>query len=385
MMPDKRMDQITIIRSTYSPYGGVERVALNLIKGLLDRGVKVTLLTLAGQNWPLVSDKLTIVSLGLHRGHRLLTAWTFNHDVTRYLSKNSSDIIFSLDRVIPCTHIHAGGGTHKTFLMTKNAYSGRIARAFRRFSLFHRYMLYLEIKGFENPLLRLVRCNSHLVKEHIQADYSVPMEKLMVIPSSIRWQAIGEVYVDRENVADQLRRKHNIHAKWRCLLFLGSGFSRKGLDIAIKGMKSFDAGYHLLVVGKGSIRKYLRLSADLGLSSRVHFLGAHPDGWRYATLCKALVLPSRYEPFGGAAAEGHAMGVPVLISDKTGYSDFVIPGENGVILKTSADDAAIEAAFRSLEKLIAAPIWSPIQLRNHARQLDDAIILDRLLNQFLTR
>lgn len=378
------MDQITIIRSTYSPYGGVERVALNLIKGLLAMGVKVTLLTLPGQNWPITSNKLTIICLGLHRGHRLMTAWTFNRGVAKYVSKNPCGIIFSLDRVIPCTHIHAGGGTHKAFLKIKNINSGRISSAIRSFSLFHRYTLYLERKGFDNSLLRLVRCNSQLVKEDILADYGVPVEKLMVIPSSIRWQVMGEVFDDRNAVADQLRRKHNIDSQWRCLLFLGSGFSRKGLDIAIKGMKALDAVYHLLIVGKGSTRQYIRLTARFGLSGRIHFLGAQPDGWRYATMCKGLVLPSRYEPFGGAAAEGHAMGVPVLISNKTGYRDFVKPGENGVILKASADDKAIEAAFRALKGLIENPMWTPIQLRNHARQLDDAVILDRLLTQFLS-
>lgn len=379
------MKRITVVRSTYSPFGGVERVALNLIKGLLAAGVQVTLLTLPGQRWPVVSDKLNIVGLGLGRGHRLLTAWAFNYGVISYLSRNPCDIIFSLDRVIPCTHIHAGGGTHKNFLRIKNAYSSRLSRVFRRFSLFHHYTLYLERKGFENPLLRMVRCNSQLVKEDIQADYDVPSDKLVVIHSSIRWQAMEDVFNDGKAVADQLRVKHHIDPQWYCLLFLGSGFSRKGLDIAIKGLRALDPVYHLLVVGKGATGPYSRMAAELGLSKRIHFLGPQPDGWRFAVLSKALVLPSRYEPFGGAAAEGHAMGVPVLISDKTGYRDFVISGENGIILKTPTNDRAIDAAFRSLVELIEKPRWTPIQLRYHAGQLDDAVIMDRLFVEFLKK
>ena len=93
--------------------------------------------------------------------------------------------------------------------------------------------------------------------------------------------------------------------------------------------------YHLLVVGKGSVGRYAKLSVELDIQERVHFLGPQPDGWRYASLCKALVLPSRYDPFGGAAAEGNAMGVPVLISDMTGYIDYVIPNQNGIIFSKS--------------------------------------------------
>ena len=383
------MKQITIIRSTYSPYGGVERVALNTIKGLLAKGLHVTLLTMPNQQWPINNEALSIVYIGLGRGNRLVTAWAFNRGVTRYLSQNPSDIIFSLDKVILCTHIHAGGGTHKSFLKIKNAYSSKLSRAIRRFSLFHHYILYLEKKGFENPILQMVRCNSQLVKEDIIADYAVPDDKLMVLHSSIRWQAMGEVYDDRETVADQLRREHHIDPQWRCLLFLGSGFSRKGLDIAVKGLKAMAPAYHLLVVGKGTTGKYEKLASHLELSDRVHFLGAQPNGWRYTTLCKALVLPSRYEPFGGAAAEGHAMGVPVLISDKTGYRDFIISRQNGVILNVSADegvtdsDGAIKKAFLELAELIENPKWSPDQLRNYASQLDDSVILERMLADFI--
>lgn len=376
------MDQILIIQSTYSPYGGVERVALNVIKGLLSRRVRVTLLTLPNQHWPVEDERLRTVPLGFPRGHRLLTAWTFNAAVSKYLDDNKIDCIFSFDRVPRFTHFHAGGGTHKTFLRIKSAYSGAFSRALRRFSPFHRYTLQVEKKGFENPLLRKVRCISQLVKEDIQKDYNVSTDKLMVIPSGIRWQAMGEVFDARGVVAGQLRLKHQIDPQWRCLLFLGRGFARKGLDIAIRGLKALAPVYHLLVVGQDAVRPYMRLSTALGLQDRVHFLGAQPDGWRYCTLCQALVLSSRYEPMGGAAAEAHAMGIPVLISDKTGYRDFVIP-ENGIILKSSGDESAIEGAFARLAEMIEAPLWSPAQLREHVRQLDDAVVLDRLLNEFL--
>lgn len=377
------MDQIVIIQSTYSPYGGVEQVALNLIKGLLLQRVRVTLLTLPNQHWPVEDERLLTVPLGFPHAHRLLTAWTFNRGVSKYLNDNRIDCIFSFDRVTRFTHLHAGGGTHKAFLRIKNTYSSNFSSAFRKFSLFHHYTLHVEKKGFENSLLRKVQCISQLVKENIQADYNVPADKLMVVPIGIRWKTMGKVLATGNEVAEQLRLKHHIDPEWRCLLFLGSGFARKGLDIAIRGLKALAPVYHLLVVGKDDVRPYRRLATALGLENRVHFFGAQPDGWRYCTLCRALVLPSRYEPFGGAAAEGHAMGIPVLVSEKTGYRDFVIPAQNGIVLKSLADQSAIEDAFAKLAELIEAPLWTPDQLREHVSELDDAVILDQLLNKFL--
>lgn len=122
---------------------------------------------------------------------------------------------------------------------------------------------------------------------------------------------------------------------------------------------------------------------SLGITERVHFLGPQPDGWRYATLWKALVLPSQYDPFGGAAAEGHAMGVPVLVSDKTGYSDMVLHGQNGVIMKTPMHKQHIDDAFTQLLSLIEKPQWTADQFRAHSRQVYDDVILERLLREFI--
>jgi len=378
------LKHIVLIRSTYSSSGGAERVTLSLINGLLAKGLRVTLLTLPRQQWPVADQRLQIVPLGICRGHRFFQAWSFNQAVNRYLQRNWAGCVLSLDKVTTYTHLHAGGGTHKSFLRIKDQYANRWARIARTFSLFHRYMLYLERKGFENPHLQKVRCNSQLVKADIQRDYGVPEEKLVMIHSGIRWQAIGEVYERRTEMAQVLCRQHGLNPQWDMLLFLGSGFSRKGLGIATRGLALMPSSYHLVVVGKGAATAYRRLAASLGLDGRIHFLGPQNQGWRYASLCKALVLPSQYDPFGGASAEGHAMGVPVLVSDKTGYADRVIHGENGVVLKTPMSAERIERAFGELAQLIAYPKRTPDQLRAHAFNVDDDVILKQLLDKFLT-
>jgi UDP-glucose:(heptosyl)LPS alpha-1,3-glucosyltransferase len=381
---DGGLKKIALIRSTYSPFGGVERVALGLIDGLLNNGIDVTLLTFPGQPWPVSNERLHLVPMGIFRTHRLVQAWSFEHAVAGYLQRHAFDWVFSLDKVTTFTHLHAGGGTHRTFLRIKAGYSGRLSRFFRRFSLFHRYILHLEKKGFENRLLVKVRCNASMVRRDIQVDYGVPEEKLCVIHSGIRWQEMGETFANRAVVGEALRRRHGIDSGWSCLLFLGSGFDRKGLDIAIKGLAAMPSDFHLLVVGKGAAGPYRKLAERLNLDGRVHFLGPQPQGWRYAALCKALILPSRYDPFGGAAAEGHAMGVPVLVSDKTGYADYVIHKENGVILATPMSDEKIAAAFEHLHQLIIKPVKSADALRANIQCLDDAAILERLLNEFLS-
>ncbi len=375
-------DEIVLIRSTYATFGGVERVALSLIRGLLEKGVRVRVLSLPGQEWPVADPNLKIVGLGIARGHRVIRAWAFNRAVNRHLQRHPCDCVLALDKVTHFTHLHAGGGTHRSFLAVKKRYAGLPARILLNFNLFHRYMIHIERKGFANPHLKKIRCNSRMVMDIIQRDYGVPPEKLVLVHSGIRWKEMQATFSRRDAVGRELCRENGLDKNWKSLLFLGSNFLHKGLDIAIKGLAAMSPEFHLVVVGKGNPKPFLRQAATLGLSGRIHFLGPRPQGWRYATFCRAVVLPSRYDPFGGASAEGHAMGLPVLVSDRTGYADWVLPAVNGVILKAPMDDRRIVEAFRSLEALIRLPEWSPEQIREHARNVDDDVILDQLMEKF---
>ena len=73
-------------------------------------------------------------------------------------------------------------------------------------------------------------------------------------------KALIEQYV----VVDQDKRKRLILKQTeKMLLFLGSGFARKGLDVAIHGLGHMPSGYHLVIVGKGRSGSYQKLAAVL--------------------------------------------------------------------------------------------------------------------------
>jgi UDP-glucose:(heptosyl)LPS alpha-1,3-glucosyltransferase len=374
---------VVIVRSSFSIHGGAEKIALDVIQALLRNQIDVRLLTWPDQNWPIAHPRLKIIPSGTAKGPRLMQAMSFNMAIEKYLKTNNPECIFSYDKVTTFTHLHAGGGTHRTFLQIKNAESSGLAVSFRRLSLFHRYTLYLEKKGFQNSKLKKIQCPSSLVKKDIVKDYGVPEEKLEVIPNAVDWHKIGQVFDQRQTMAAELIRHHQLDAQRAYLLFLGSGFDRKGLDIAIRGVAGMPDQYGLLVVGKGNTAPYRQMSRELSLKDRILFLNTQENGWKYAALCKALVLPSRYEPFGIAPAEANAMGLPVLVSDKTGYMDHVEEGKNGVILQFPATQEAIADAFTRLLKAIESPIMDAGQIREKAFRLDNSVLTDRLLHHFL--
>ncbi|HQQ88346.1 MAG TPA: glycosyltransferase family 4 protein [Smithellaceae bacterium] len=272
-----KANEIAVVKSSYSPYGGLEMRTVELVKRILATGVKISLLTLPKQKWPISHPNLRIIPLGSLIKNRLWQLWRFERAVCNYLYAHSFKAVFSLDRVSCFTHFSAGEGSHKTFLHVKNSTSGTAARLFRKTSLFHAYTLYIEKKGFHNPQLKKIHCCSKMVAKNIENDYLVDSEKLQVIYNGINWKEIGNAFNNRAVIGEELLKSHGLDSSNKFLLFLGSGFARKGLDIAINGLLFLPQSYHLIVVGKDSCRAYVRQSEKLGLEKRVHFLGPQPQ------------------------------------------------------------------------------------------------------------
>ncbi|KPA16169.1 Glycosyl transferase, group 1 domain protein, partial [Candidatus Magnetomorum sp. HK-1] len=92
---------------------------------------------------------------------------------------------------------------------------------------------------------------------------------------------------------------------------------------------------------------------------------------------------SRYEPFGLAAAEAQAMGLPALVSDRNGYSELINDKQNGVVLKSPMTDQEIKLSFQNFANMINHPVLTPDEIRNQVKFLDDERVVQQLINEFL--
>ncbi len=382
-MQNNKHREIALVRSSYSPYGGAETMTLDLLRVMLEEDIRVFLLTYPHQDWPVDHPKFHPVRLGYHHGNRFWKTWFFDRSVQRYLTRRPFECVFSLDRISRFTHLSAQGGTHRYYLKIKNENAPALEKLFRKTSLFHAYLLYLEKKSFLNPDLKKIHCCSHIVSHEIHKNYGVPFSKLQVIYNGIDWKGIGGSFFRRRELARDLSQIHRLDLGHDWLLFLGSGFERKGLGVAISGLEFLPSSYRLLVVGQGNPRQFIRQARRSRIKNRVRFLGPQSEGWRFAALCKAIVLPSHFEPFGLAAAEAQAMGLPALVSGRTGYSELVQPGQTGVVLNHPMTLDSIRDAFKNLHALIENPKKSADQIRNHIKFLDKSTVLSKLIHDFI--
>ena len=131
------------------------------------------------------------------------------------------------------------------------------------------------------------------------------------------------------------------------LLFVGKDWSGKGGDVALAAVEILRRG------GRNVVLHLVGGSPPGGQDTdgvRVHGLLDKRRDEDRALLeslyrdCDLLILPTRGEGFGIAAAEAAAFGMPSLGSDTIGFNEAVHHGRSGILLPPNADAEAYAAA-----------------------------------------
>ncbi len=116
-------------------------------------------------------------------------------------------------------------------------------------------------------------------------------------------------------------------APGRLVVYIGRLAAMKGVDTFLRAAARVVPGFPdatFVIAGEGPERnQLLRLSGWLGIGDRVWFLGRVDERERQELLSAAsvFVLPSVVEPFGIAALEAMAAGVPTIVSKTSGVAE----------------------------------------------------------------
>jgi L-malate glycosyltransferase len=160
------------------------------------------------------------------------------------------------------------------------------------------------------------------------------------------------------------RKKLELADDDKVLALVGQITPWKGQEEAIRALAWLREEEHptavLLLVGEAKFvtracrydnRGYLcrlhELTAQLGLGDAVRFLGEREDVPEILRACDVALLPSWDEPFGRAAVEAMAMGVPVVASAIGGPAEIITDGVDGTLVQPR-DPAALAVAVDEL-------------------------------------
>ncbi len=155
------------------------------------------------------------------------------------------------------------------------------------------------------------------------------------------------------------RRAHSPHGD-PLLLFFGRIEWEKGIQdliAALPRIRRAFRGTRVVVAGGGSQTEWLREQARKHRVLRaVEFVGHLSDRSLAAllTAADAVVLPSRYEPFGIVALEAAAAGTPLVASTAGGLGEVVLDGVTGLSFAPGDVDGLARAVRAVLSDPTAA-------------------------------
>lgn len=335
--------RLAIVRQKYRPDGGAERFVSRALEALEQQDLELNVITRewqgdANPNWHIhLCDPMKFGRISRERG--------FAEAARALWQRENFDLVQSHERIAGCDIYRAGDGVHRRWLLQR----ARLLPEWRRRWLFsnryHRYVMCAERAMYAASELKAVICNAEMIKKEIIDDFGVPAEKITVIYNAIDNQKFLPA---GEALRQQLRQRYQIPQRAHCLIFVGSGFERKGLAAAIQAVAPTDS--HLLIVGKDKAEKrYRSLARSLGCSERVRFMAVQQHTLPFYQLADALLLPTLYDPFPNVILEAMSCGLPVITSTTCGGAEFIHQEQNGFI-SDALDISTLSAAIRALPR-----------------------------------
>jgi len=358
---------IGFLRRGYSSSGGVEVYLKGLAAGLLAEGHRVILL--GTTEWP-VGDWPGGEVLRCYG--KTLTSYISEVERQKAESGISFDLFLSVEKVPGCDLYRTDEGLHLAWLKERAKYISPWARWFQWHNPKHREKLSLEKQLFQADSTRRVISISDKITRDIVACYGYPVEQISMVRNGV-----PQVGVPTQDQRDQARSELGISPGEKIVLFVGTGWERKGLRFAIQAVENLahiNPRVRMLVAGKGSQRRYA--------SPVVKFLGPVKHMATVYAASDLFVTPTIFEPFSLAALEAFSAGLPVITSAAAGISEIMIQGVHGEVIATPSDIPALTEALGKWMKITDDP-EGILQARSDCATLASGFTLERNLRETL--
>jgi UDP-glucose:(heptosyl)LPS alpha-1,3-glucosyltransferase len=321
--------KIGLVRRGYSATGGAEKYLQRFASALVQEGHECVLFGTA--DWP--ADVWTF-------GERIIlpgkSPRQFADALAMLPPSEFCDFLFSLERVWKCDAFRAGDGVHQAWLERRAPGEAKWKTWFRQLRPQHRDLLALEKSLFAKGGAGSVIANSRLVKREISAHFDYPAAKIHVVYNGV------PLPPDSETLArwrTETRQRLGYGPQDYLVLFAGSGWERKGLRHAVRGVDAAArTGAKLLVAGRGKAR-------ECPASPNVRLLGPVAKLGEIMAAADVFLLPTLYDPFSNATLEAATFGLPVITTADNGFAELIKNGVHGEVLANAFDEPAIGRAL----------------------------------------
>jgi len=329
--------RMALLLYKYFPYGGMQRDFKRFVEELQLRGhrCRVYYISWQGDVLPDVDlRQVAVKALSNHRRNTLYYDW-----VMADLARDPVDGVIGFNKMPGLDVYYAADSCYLDKAVQERSWLYRLGARYKHFAAFERAVF----ERVSETEILLISATEQAKFEHY---YHTPAQRLHMLPPGIS--------PDRRAPPDALSRRAQMRQTLArregdlTLLFVGSGYIKKGLDRAIRALAALrrtDENAALFVVGQDKERRFRRLAARLSVSDAVHFLGGRDDIPNLLLAADVLIHPALDEAAGIVLLEALVAGLPVLVTDVCGYAHHIGAAGAGVVLASPFNQAKLNAAL----------------------------------------
>ena len=310
----------------YFPYGGIQRDLLKIARVCLTRGYRVRIYVIRWEAELPESDlDVHIVPVDALSNHRLYER--FAEYVLRHVQEHPVDLLVGMNKMPGLDVYYAGDSCYEE-------------KARNQRSAFYRKLpRYLHFSKFERAVFDPLAKTQILTISDVQTPYFVryygtQRERFHPLPPGIERDRIATA--DTQSIRCEFRQEFDLEADALLLLFIGSGFIKKGLDRALLAFKALPESLyqrsHLYVLGRDNAEPFRRMAVRLGVAERVRFFTeGRDDVPRFLFGADGLMLPAYDETAGMVILESMFAGLPALVTQNCGYARYLKEADAGLL------------------------------------------------------
>lgn len=345
---------VAFVIPTICRIGGAERQVLLLAHGLRRRGVQVSIVALSGTGAPeadaLAADSIAYTSLKMRKGLCDPRGWW---KFQRWLRRERPDVVHA--------HLpHAAWFARWSRLLAPKAivvdsiHTSSTGSAGRRLG----YRL-------SDWLPSAVTAVSQSVADAYVSAGMVAREHLTVLPNGIELSA----WTRDETARTQARMAMGAGDAF---VWLAAGRLEpvKDYTTLLRAFALVDEPAQLLIAGSGAEQARLRRMADeLGLGTRVRFLGFQEELKRWMLAADGFVSASLWEGLPMAVLEAAACALPAVVTAVPGNSEAVIHTETGLLVPKERPEELAAGMKRVMQ--------TPVDVRRAMGESARKMVLER--------
>jgi UDP-glucose:(heptosyl)LPS alpha-1,3-glucosyltransferase len=334
--------QLAFLLYKYFPYGGMQRDFRRFVEESQKRGHACRVYYISWQGETLANADLRQVpvsALSNHKRNALFLEW-----VQADLAEDPVDGVVGFNKMPGLDVYYAADSCYLDKAHNERRWLYRRGARYRHFADYERAV-------FGDGSCTQVLLISETEKIKFEQHYHTPSSRMHMLPPGISQdrRAPPDAAGRRMAKRTELGLSDDDHA----LLFVGSGFIKKGLGRAIRALANAEksgssSNLRLYVVGQDKEARFRRLAARLNVSNEVFFLGGRDDIPDLLLAADALIHPAKDEAAGIVLLEALVAGLPVLVTDVCGYAHHIAAAECGVVLGSPFAQASLDAGVSQI-------------------------------------